>query len=155
MGGKYHLCVTLVDGTYYGQGLFSKVGYMRGVIDATTDVWTGNWYMSGIESRRGTFSYTLPTTTSYSGTRTETNGEMETLTGNKFATGSPTDLECFKAEPQILSGTESFTFAGDWLVGNVDRYVNVDANNLLTGSYDYGEGMNIPGWYYGTWTLRQ
>lgn len=148
-GGDYKVCVTLQGGVYYGQALFSQVGYMRGTIDPTTNDWTGNWYKAGIESRRGTFAFSLSSGT-MTGTFTESNGAQETVTSARSSSTEPSPLECFRADPAILDGTESFSFAGDWIVGSVDRYVYVDSNNILSGSYDYGEDKAIPGWYYGS-----
>jgi hypothetical protein len=148
-GGNYAVCVTLQGGVYYGQALFSEVGYMRGTIDPSNNEWTGNWYMAGIESRRGTFVFSLSSNT-MTGTFTEPNGAQETVTSTRSSSTEPSPLQCFRADPEFLDGTGSFSFAGDWLVGSVDRYVYVDSNNILTGSYDYGENRDIPGWYYGS-----
>ena len=39
-GGTINVCVTDVNCVYYGQALFSNVGYMRGTIDASSLQWT-------------------------------------------------------------------------------------------------------------------
>lgn len=147
-GGEFKVCVTLHSGVYYGQALFSQVGYMRGTIDPSTNDWTGNWYMAGIEGRRGAFSFSL-SAGAMTGTFTESNGAQETVTSTRSSSTEPSPLECFRADPEYLDTTSSFSYAGNWWVGWVDRNVFVDSNNLLTGSYDYGDNFDVPGWYYG------
>jgi hypothetical protein len=147
-GGEFKVCVTLQGGIFYGQALFSQVGYMRGTIDSSTNEWTGNWYMAGVEGRRGMFSFSLASDI-MTGTFTESNGAQETLTSARSSTIEPSSLECFRTDPEYLELTRSFSFSGDWWVGSVDRYVFVDSNNILTGSYDYGQNLDVPGWYYG------
>jgi hypothetical protein len=147
-GGDFKVCVTLYNGVYYGQALFSQVGYMRGTINVSTNVWTGNWYMAGVEGRRGTFSFSLAADT-MTGTFTESNGAQETIISARSSSTEPSSLECFRADPEYLDFSTSFSFSGDWWVGSVDRYVFVDSSNVLTGSYDYGQNLDVPGWYYG------
>ena len=60
-GGQIKVCVSEVSSVWYGQATISDTAYMRGTIDATTDVWTGNFYVQGIEAQRGTFSLTMTT----------------------------------------------------------------------------------------------
>jgi hypothetical protein len=127
--------------------LFRQVGFMRGTIDSGTDQWTGNYYLSGLEARRGTFSLGISSGV-MSGTFTESNGAVETISETQSSTTEPTDLECFKVDTELLDGSGEFTFGGDWL-DNVERFVHVDETDRLTGSYDYGENQAIPGWYYG------
>ena len=146
-GGEYKICVTEHNGVYYGQALHSKVGYMRGTIDSGTNVWTGNYFLAGIEGRRGTFSFSLSTDT-FTGTFTENSGAVETVTGTRTSSTEPTDLECFRAEPELLDGSESFSFGGYW-IDKADRFIYVDANDVITGSFNYGEGLSIPGWCHG------
>ena len=48
-GGNMHICVSDINGVLYGQGVFSKLGYMRGTI-TVGDVFTGEFWLQGWES---------------------------------------------------------------------------------------------------------
>lgn len=61
-GGLLSVClsdVTESDSgtTTVGQGMFSRFGYMRGVVSGNQ--WEGEFFMAGLEARRGSFNFTL------------------------------------------------------------------------------------------------
>ena len=61
-GGYIRVCVSDVNSVFYGQGVFSELGYMRGTIDPSTLSWTGNFWTAGIEEKHGSFNLTLAST---------------------------------------------------------------------------------------------
>lgn len=78
----------------------------------STNQWTGNYYLSGLEARRGAFSLGLSSGV-MTGTFTESNGAVEAISETQSSTTEPTDLECFKVDTELLDGSKEFTFSGD------------------------------------------
>lgn len=72
-GGNIYVCVSEVNGVYYGQATFSLIGYMRGTIDVN-NVFTGEYWTQGWEGLQGTFSLTL-TGAAYTGTFSQKPGK--------------------------------------------------------------------------------
>jgi len=72
-GGNIYVCVSEVNGVYYGQATFSLIGYMRGTIDVN-NVFTGEYWPQGWEGLQGTFSLTL-TGAAYTGTFSQKPGK--------------------------------------------------------------------------------
>lgn len=61
-GGSLFVCISYVTEsdtttTIIGQGVFSQFGYMRG--EVMGNQWVGEFFMAGLESRHGTFNFTL------------------------------------------------------------------------------------------------
>lgn len=111
-GGNIQICTTYVasSNTYYGQGFFSNIGYMRGTISPTTDVFTGEFWMAGVESIHGTFSLNLNINigVTYSGTFTESKGNSYTFSGDQVSSAIPSDSECLRVDEELLVSTEMF-----------------------------------------------
>ena len=61
-GGNFKVCVTYSSelDTYYAQGKFSDVGYIRGTVDAF-DQWTSEYWMAGREGKHGSFRSSIYT----------------------------------------------------------------------------------------------
>ena len=96
--------MSLVNGVYYGQGLVSDVGYLRGTIDSS-NVWSGNYYLAGVEAERGTFSLTLSgDLSSYSGTYAQAGSTItySVTSASRSSSATPTDQACFKSDDSML-----------------------------------------------------
>lgn len=114
-GGQLNVCVSEVDGTYYGQGLYSELGYMRGVINGTS--WTGNFYVAGIEAIRGNFSMQLENDgDAISGTyyQSPVGSISYNVNNTRISSSTPSDIECFKADVSMLTATADYDFTGAW-----------------------------------------
>lgn len=113
-GGSMNVCVSQLDnGDYYGQAVISTLGYMRGKIDAANDQWTGDYYLIGRSTTKGTFSLdlSLATTNSYVATWIQQPGYTITTTGTQSSTSTPSDVSCFRSDNDYLTG-EAFSYTG-------------------------------------------
>lgn len=142
-GGKLQVCVSLVNSVYYAQGTNSELGYMRGTIDAS-DVWTGNFYLQGLESRRGTFSLTLSQAASntFAGVWTEKPSVLETFTstGVQESTVEPPNFKCFKADDSYLTTTDAHSFSGYYTNSGGTEWWIQDHQDTHVASYIYDWG---------------
>ena len=113
-GGVLNVCVSEVNGDYYGQAVISTLGYMRGTIDASTSTWTGDYYMMGKSTVKGSFSLdlTVSTTNSYTAIWTQESGITYTTSGTQTSTATPDDIACFRVENDYLTGSASFSYSG-------------------------------------------
>lgn len=153
-GGLLNVCVTNVGGVYYGQALMSDVGYLRGTI-SSANVWTGNYYLSGLAGQRGTFSLTLSTDFStYSGTYFQAGSDISYTVSSAARTSSltPTDIQCFKADPSMLTATTNvnMTAAYDACEPGGSCYTiyfgtNDDSTSTTSYIYNYPDGTPSPG----------
>jgi hypothetical protein len=121
-GGNFDICVSTVNGVSYGQAAFSKLGYMRGVINQTTDVWAGSYYLAGFEARTGTFSLSLTagTPSTFTGAFTVAPGDMMSYdaSSTQSSTGTPSDVECLKTDDYLLGQTSGYSAYGAWRDGD-------------------------------------
>ena len=159
-GGSLDVCLTWDSdtSTMYGQGLFSKVGYIRGVIvDNTT--WTGSYCLSGQEGTTGTFTLELSDPgnsqpLSYSGMFYQNPGVMYTMSGNQTDTNAPTSSECFASDLSVLKMTDTYTYTGQWLTYNYGHNTSAfrymySADGVFTTSYDYWIDNSLYGYAIG------
>lgn len=115
-GGNLAVCLsTITDGsttTYYGQALMSSVGYLRGTI--VGNVWTGQYVVSGVEAINGNFVLVIdPTTSTYMGNYTQAGSTIVAdASGTQTSASTPTDLECFKADDDLLTQTSFYDLTG-------------------------------------------
>lgn len=133
-GGNIDVCVSLLDsGEYIGQALFSEVGYMRGVINPTTLVWTGNFWSAGEEVKQGTFTLTYDSgSSSMTGGFTENPGIYYTFTSTKSLAITPSDLACFKTDNEYLSSSPpTVSYTGVYWVGDSSGYCKFEDSNLI------------------------
>jgi hypothetical protein len=124
-GGNLTVCVSQVNGVYYGQAMISLVGYLRGTIDSS-NTWTGQYFMAGTEAIRGNFTLTLNAgSTAYSGTYQQAGSNIvySVNNANRLSSATPSDLECFKVDDDMLTMTSpwSLTSARISLVHRGDR----------------------------------
>lgn len=169
-GGNIALCVSATQtGVYYGQALFSNVGYMRGTIDATTFQWSGSFYTVGFEVKHGTFSVVLGTdgTTgkaTLSGSFTELPNILYSITSTRQSSVVPDDFDCFRSDISLLSSTGNYDFTGAWYDPSssvsppMPYYLAIDTSVTpasSTGSYVYyyADGTPSPGVGTGTANL--
>lgn len=155
-GGNLAVCVSLVNGVYYGQALISSVGYLRGTIDAS-NVWTGQYFLAGNAAIRGNFTLTLNgAATAYSGTYQQAGSSdvvYSVTNAAKSSSSTPTDLECFQVDDSMLTTTTTYDLTGaltyDYYV--TYWYMSV-SDTTLTSSYVYvyQDGTQSPGTSYGT-----
>ena len=137
-GANIDVCVTLLTtGEYIGQALFSEVGYMRGEINTTTNVWAGNYWTAGEEVKQGTYSLTYTSGTSMmSGSFTELPGITYTFSSTKSNTATPSDLACFKTDADYLVASPPVKdFTGVYWVGASDGYGKDDNNITIYDNY--------------------
>lgn len=139
-GGKIHVCVSTVGAVYYGQATFSKIGYMRGIIDSD-DVWTGNFYLQGLSAPRGTFSLALSTgsTNAFNGTWT-LSGYQQTFTTSDIQQESattPDDSMCFRADDDLLTSSEEYYLSGRYLHNSNNVYTFYANSQYRYCSYYY------------------
>lgn len=160
-GGNISVCVSLANSVYYGQALFSKVGYMRGTINPATFLWTGVFFIAGIETKQGTFSLQLSSgaTTMMAGSFTENPTVTYSMSSSRLSAQVPSDLECFRADNSMLTTTVSTDLTGSWnnaiSMDPTPYYLSV-GNGLVTGSYayEYDDGTSSPGTSSGTSNLN-
>ncbi len=96
------------------------MGYLRGTID-NNGIWTGSYYLAGIESRRGSFALTLsPSGDSYSGIYTDTNHFNASATGARLSLSTPEDLLCFRTSEEYLERTEFTDLTGTYYDNSKD-----------------------------------
>lgn len=155
-GGNLTVCVSLVNGVYYGQALISDVGYLRGTIDSA-NVWSGDYFMAGLAAIRGTFTLTL-NANSYSGSYTQSGSNIVYSVSNaaQLSSASPSDLECFRADDSMLTMTQPFDLTGALAdkSGNL-WYIAATGSSLTTSyTYEFADGTLSPGTSQGTTFLN-
>jgi len=148
-GGSINVCVTQLGSSFVGQGVFSEVGYMRGTIDNSTMLWTGNFYSAGEEVKQGTFSLTFDAgTSSFGGSFTEKPGITYSVNSSQTSSVTPADVSCFRTDAAYLESTPpEASFTGTYFVG-YDSVNYVDpTQSLVSGSYlyYYDDGTAAPG----------
>lgn len=152
-GGLLTVCVSQIGSTYYGQGLVSDVGYLRGTID-TNNVWTGNYYMAGNAATNGNFTLTLSGTfASYSGSYFQAGSGITYTVSSASRTSSltPTDEQCFKVDSSMLTTMVfvNMTAAYDACEGENDcykMYLGVtETTATYSYAYTYSDGSVYPG----------
>lgn len=155
-GGNLAVCVSQVGSTYYGQGLISSVGYLRGTIDAS-NVWTGNYFVAGSAAIRGNFTLTFNTgTNTYSGSYQQTGATdvvYSVSNAPKSSAATPTDEECFKADNSMLTMTTTYdiTSALSYEYYTSYWYLSADDTSLTSSyTYIYADGSLSPGTTYGS-----
>jgi hypothetical protein len=117
-GGNMNVCVSQVEnGDHYGQAVLSTVGYMRGLIDSSTDQWTGNYYLIGDNAAKGAFvlDLTVSTTNSYTASWLQDGIETAmTSAGTQSSTTTPTDVMCLRTDKEYLTGNApAFSYSGE------------------------------------------
>lgn len=163
-GGSLNVCVSydIASDTYYAQGVFSLLGYIRGTIDQSTNVWSGEYCLSGLESRSGTFSFSLTETVidtgsilSYGGQFVERPGIPYMMYGNQTSAAMVSGLDCMEADTatMVAQATTPYSYTGEWYVVDANfsaltdpapRWIYQDnsgsstAFNTFTQSYHYG-----------------
>jgi hypothetical protein len=123
-GGSVFICVSELTDITIAQGVFSNVGYMRGEIN-DANLWTGYFWMAGIESRRGSFELALNNSeASFYGLFTDSTGYDYKMSGIRLSGPelTPSDVECFRTSddllvPSLLSAP--FNFSGTIHAANV------------------------------------
>jgi hypothetical protein len=147
-GGNLAVCVSLVDGVYYGQGMISLVGYLRGTIDSSNK-WTGEYFMSGNEAVRGNFTLTLSAdNTTYSGSYQQTGSNIiySVNNANKLSSTTPSDLECLKVDDNMLTMTSSWSLTSALKETEYPWYIAVTDTSLTSSyTYLYADGTISPG----------
>eukprot|EP01031_Cornospumella_fuschlensis_P026287 gene26287-31754_t len=155
-GGNLAVCVsTITDSTsgtttYYGQAVMSSVGYLRGTIAG--NVWTGQYVLAGAEAINGDFVLVLdPTTSTYSGNYTQAGSSIvATATGTQTSASTPSDLECFKVDDDLLTQTTFFDMTGVYGVASTPNYMySSDGYCQVSYTYYYSDGTPSPGTGYG------
>ena len=116
------------------------------------DSWSGEFWLSGIDGRRGTFTLNriaIGSNTAYTGDFTETPGLVYTMYGYQNSTDEPDVEDCFKADDSLLEPSEPFEFSGVWVkpVGAGLRYIFAEGTNVVS-SYYYGAAQT-PGYNVG------
>lgn len=142
-GGNIFICVSDIGGVLYGQGTFSRIGYMRGTV-TSGDVFTGEFWLQGWEGSHGTFSLTL-TGSAYSGTFTQLPGITYSISGTKTSSTIPSDLDCQRSDDYLLTSSEYYSSSGTYIpVGGKDKGVVSNAiqesetgRGTVVGSYQY------------------
>lgn len=166
-GGNIALCVSESSGgIYYGQALFSNVGYMRGTINPATLAWVGSFFTAGFEVKHGTFSLTLGTGTTGNATLTGSFSELPgidySLASTRWSSAVPGDFDCFRSDLSLLTTSTVFDFTGAWYdpaaTIKVPYYLAIDGSvspPSSTGSYVYyfSDGTPSPGVGTGTANL--
>lgn len=145
-GGFINVCVSSVDGIFFGQALFSEIGYMRGTIDGAL-LWTGNFWSAGYEIKRGTFSLqlTLGAPTTFSGTFYEMPGINYDISSTQLSSVEPTNEACFKTDDSLLSVNNPpfFNLNGSWS-GTTFQYSFVNPINYqMVASFGLQPGSII------------
>lgn len=145
-GGSLMACVSLIGGVYYGQGTMSYLGYLRGTIDSS-NVWTGNYFLGGLDAIRGTFSLALSSDgLSYSGTYTQTGSTISYTVSSaaRLSSATPSDMQCLKADDSMLTTSAPFNMTG--IIGGEYTWYTSASGNLSTSSYNYFmDGGLFPG----------
>jgi hypothetical protein len=142
-GGNISVCVTEVsNNNFVGQALFSEVGYMRGPIDALTQMWTGDFWTAGQEVKQGTFLLNLDNNNDVSGWFNERagNGINYTFTSSKTGFATPDDLACFRTDASLLatpSAPPAYSFTGTFDIGYLTNNFYSSTYNEVYGSYVY------------------
>ncbi len=114
-GGEIYVCVSQVEGNYIGQGVFSRIGYMRGKIE--NNLWSGNFWSAGLEVKQGSFKLQLETTgnTTFSGSFLEDPEINYLISSNQTSSATPEDMECFKTDDDLLKADAPFySLNGIW-----------------------------------------
>jgi hypothetical protein len=153
-GGNIYICVTTVNNVNYAMASMSDIGYLKGTIDATTNVFSGNYYIQGREQRRGAFTLTMLTTT---GTLTASSSLKDagnvaayshTATGyTKTSSVQPTNLQCLRTDDKYVGGdyqmylTGSFVQVVPW--SPASKMVGYDDGVTSRRSYSYDWGNNV------------
>jgi len=149
-GGSLRVCVTQIGDSYYGQAKFSEIGYMRGEI-SDDSTWTGEYWLAGREGRYGTFTLTvidIGADKAYTGEFSDSPGIVYSMYGNRSSSDEPEDIDCFKADDDMLESSISFDYTGRWVkpVGKGVRFIYVESGGT-SSSYYYSEsqypGFNI------------
>jgi len=153
-GGKLFVSTTEVkgkgkmfDGTY-AQGVISNVGYLRGKVKGK--IWTGHYVLAGEVARTGTFKLQH-----YSGSPAHFKGEFmehllsndKTLAESKFSgkqlkNYSPSDIEVFRVDPEVLTDELKPVLSGSWNGGvNAVKQWNImtfgEGEHFVSSSYHY------------------
>lgn len=157
-GGNLAICTSLIGSVYYGQGVISNIGIVRGTISG--NVFTGEFYLAGQEAKRGTFSLTLnaDVSTGYTGTFSEEPNPAAitiAVTGSRVTNTAPSEVECMKVDNSMLTRTAYTDITGVWYrSGNSNPYyyaVDSTAKTEVSSySYIYADGTVSPGTSYGT-----
>jgi hypothetical protein len=107
--------------------VFSKFGYMRGTV--VGDNWQGEFFLAGLEARRGSFNFTLSEDgMAYSGDFAEAVGYSFGMSGSKVSgVGSvPKDTDCFKSDAVLLTkdvqNTAPYSYTSNAIATNIARY---------------------------------
>lgn len=152
-GGLLNVCVSydILSDTYYAQGVFSMLGYIRGTVDPVSAVWTGEYCLAGMESRSGNFSFSLAFANdvlSYSGQFLERPGIPYMMYGNQTSSVAVSGIDCMEANVATIAAQTStaFAFTGEWYVVDSNwselafptpRWI-YQADGRFTQSYLYG-----------------
>lgn len=135
-GGSVYVCVSQLLYTTNAQGMFSNIGYMRGSI-TEDNMWTGQYWMAGIESRRGQFQLMLNSSKeSFDGIFTDSTGYNFKMNGYRQSGPdvSPSDIDCFRTSDDLLIDTSvPFNFSGTVYAVNVDSG-STQSKDVLTYS---------------------
>lgn len=144
-GGNIYVCVSDIDGVLYGQGGFSEVGYMRGII-SDTDLWIGEFYTCGLEVKQGNFSLQLNSMTfDVEGTFYERPGITYNMSTSKISDATPSDLKCMKTDDEFLTLSASSTYyTGLWLGPENYGYSQYQYDTGSTAMFSIGDAF---GWH--------
>lgn len=140
-GGDINICSSVVGADTWGQGLASRVQYMRGKIVGNS--WTGDFYTAGTELKSGTFDLVL-TGTSLTGTYMEKPGNNITYTVSTFqkSTATPDALDCFAVDDYLLADSPpAFSFTGTYDAGFTEILYqdNSTGTPTLSDTYSYND----------------
>jgi len=128
------------DGIWYGQARMGNIAYLRGTISG--QIWTGNYYFAGMESKMGVFSFKLSSDgNSYTIENfmdSSVKGSYGTdMSGTKLSSTPPNEKDCFKTDLDYIGTTHSWT--GSFTNG-LTMYVMDDVSTpafCRQGSYVY------------------
>jgi hypothetical protein len=137
-GGNINVCVSEVNGVFYGQATFSWVGYMRGTIDSS-GVFSGDYWTMGFEALQGTFELTL-VGSAYSGSFTQLPAMTYSTSGTQLSTATPSDENCQRSDDYLLTSSEYYSSTGSYnSFGEQGIIIAESAAGLGTtyGSYQY------------------
>mmetsp|Transcript_2098 Transcript_2098/g.3967 ORF Transcript_2098/g.3967 Transcript_2098/m.3967 type:complete len:354 (-) Transcript_2098:87-1148(-) len=143
-GGEMFVCVSDIDGQLHGQGTFSRIGYMRGTINAD-DLFTGNFWLQGWEGLHGSFSLSL-SGSSYSGNFTQLPGITYSIAGAKTSSSTPTDLECQRSDDYLLTTTEYYSSTGTYVHVGPDNDLGIISNSIVEA--EAGVGTTLGSYQY-------
>ncbi len=144
-GGYINLCVTEnVEGKTYAQAAFSELGYMRGTL-SKKNIWTGVFFTSGLEAKRGNFTLNLLNESTLSGLFYEEPGINYEMVTSKINSETPSDLECMKTDADLLIYPDSIPYyTGQWLGPQNYGYQQYQYDSGTTAIFSIG---NAFGWH--------